>query len=98
MLGTKIPLYLLTYSKSIFDTVTKLPNVSEKRLMIDMTSLRQSCNSGEIENLGHVLTEYNLADSLTKKMNSTVLRELMTTSKINRPVNLWILNSNESFP
>ena len=51
MLGKKIPIYLHTDSKSIFDMVMKLSNVSEKRLMIDISSLRQSYNSGEIENI-----------------------------------------------
>ena len=96
MLGKKILIYLLTDSKLIFDTVTKLSNVSEKRLMVDISSLRQSYNSGEIESIGHVLTEYNLADPLTKKMKSTVLRELMATGKITYPASLWILHSNEA--
>ena len=98
MLGKKIPIYLLTDAKSIFDTVTNLSNVSEKRLMVNISSLRQSYNSGKIENIGHVLTEYNLADPLTKRMKSIVLRELMTTGKINNPINLWILHSKEAYP
>ena len=32
---------------------------------------------GEIENIGHVLSEYNLADPLTKKMKSDALDQLM---------------------
>ncbi len=73
MIGKKIPVYLMTDSKSIFDTITKLSNVSEKRLTIDIASLRESYGSGEISNIGHALTKYNLSNPLTKKMNSKIL-------------------------
>eukprot|EP00171_Calliarthron_tuberculosum_P023237 IDg23237t1 len=73
ILGKKIPIFLFTDSKSIFDTITKLSSVSEKRLLIDISSLRQSYSSGEISNIGHILSEFNPADPLTKKMNSPLL-------------------------
>ena len=56
----------MTDSKSIFDTITKLSRVAEKRLIIDISALRQSYSSSEITNIGHVLSEFNLADALTK--------------------------------
>ena len=40
IVGKRFPVHLMTDSKSIFDTVTKLSSVSEKRLMIDISSLR----------------------------------------------------------
>ncbi len=48
MLEMTLPIYLMTDSKSIFDTITKLSNVSEKRLMIDIASRRQAYRSVEI--------------------------------------------------
>ena len=90
--GKLFPVYLLTDSKSIFDTITKLTGVSEKRLMIDIAALRQSYSRGEITNIGHVLTANNLADPLTKKTQSKVLEKLMKTGKLDHEVNLWIIH------
>ena len=53
----------MTDDKSIFGTISKLSTVSEKRLLIDISSLRQSHCTGEIQNFGHVLSKYNLVDS-----------------------------------
>ena len=51
----KYPVFLMTDSKSIFDTITKLSCVGEKRMMIVTSDLRQSYSSGEITNVDHVL-------------------------------------------
>ena len=40
--GKRFPLTILIDSKSIFDTITKLSSLSEKRLLIDTAALRQS--------------------------------------------------------
>ncbi len=67
IVGTKFPIFLMTDSKSIFDTLTKLSSVSEKRLMIDISAFRHSYNCGNVSNNGHVSSEFNIADALTKK-------------------------------
>ena len=90
--GRKFPVHLMTDSKSIFDTITKLSGVSEKRLMIDISALRQAYSTGEISNIGHVLTKYNIADSLTKRSKCALLDELLRTGKLSHPVNLWIIH------
>ncbi len=60
--GRKILIYLITDAKLIFDKITEHSGMNEKRLMIDITALRQSYPSGEITNFGHVSPEFNLAD------------------------------------
>ena len=77
ILSLPVPFEIFTDSKSIFDTVAKLTSVTEKRLLIDITSLHEAYVSGQIKNLGHVLSEYNVADPLTKKMKSDVLEKLL---------------------
>ncbi len=44
-----------------------------------------------------MLSEYNLADPLTKKMKSKLLDDLLLTGKINHPVNLWIIHEKSQF-
>lgn len=92
ILSQKIPIEIFTDSKSIFDTITKLKSITEKRLLIYLSALREAYTSGEIRNMGHILTSYNVADPLTKKMNSTIMTQLLETGKLSHPVNQWIIH------
>ena len=60
--------------------------------MLNVATLRRSYSSGELESIGHVLREYNLADPLTKKMKSDALDQLMINGTITHPVNMWIIH------
>ena len=42
ILGAALPLILCTHSKSLYDCLVKLGTTQEKRLMVDVMSLRQS--------------------------------------------------------
>ena len=64
--------------------------------MMNIASLGETYGSGEIRNVGHVLSEYNLADPLTKKMKSNVLDDLLLTQKIHHPVHLWMIHKNNN--
>jgi len=92
MLGTDIPVLMFTDSKCIFDTITKLSSVAEKRLLIDITSIREDYSTGVVSNVAHVSSQFNLADPLTKDVNSPLLDQLMETGKLIHPINQWILH------
>ncbi len=77
---------------SIFDTIAKLSGTSEKGLLIDISSIRQACVRGEIQNIAQISSEHNLTDPLPKKMNSPMLINLLDTGKIHHPVNKWIVH------
>lgn len=87
ILNRKVPIEIFTDSKSIFETVSKLTSITEKRLLIYLLALRKAYTSGEIRNVGHILTNYNVADSLTEKMSSTIIIQLLETRKHSHPVN-----------
>ena len=59
--------------------------------MIDIDALRLSYGSGELEKISHVLSDDNIADSMTKKVKLEVLYKLMTEGKITHSVNLWAI-------
>ncbi len=63
-----------------------------KRLLIDLSALREAYVSGAVHNLGHILSEYIIADPLTKKMNHTTLIKLLEKGTIHHPVNQWIIH------
>ena len=93
MFGNAIPVVMFTDSKCIFDTITKLSSVSEKRLLIDIASIREDYSTGVLTNVAHVSSQFNLADPLTKDMNSPLLTQLMETGKLRHPINQWILHT-----
>ena len=82
----------MTDSKSLFDTVTKLSATSEKRLLINVSSIREAFQKGDIFNIAHISSEYNLADAFTKRMKPTFLQEVMTTGFLKHPINQWIID------
>ncbi len=83
---------IFTDSKCLFDTITKLSTVSEKRLLIDISAIREAYSNGDLTNVAHVASEYNLADTFTKSnADTTMLRQLMQTGTLNHTVNQWIL-------
>ena len=86
---------MFTDSKCLFDSMTRLTSATEKRLLIDIAALRQSYTRGELFNLGHVSSNYNLADPLTKKTRSTLLETAMMEGKLTHPVNQWIIHNAE---
>jgi hypothetical protein len=71
---------VITDSMLIFDKITKLTHVREKRLLIDIYSSRNSYISGELSAIWHVRREHNLADPLTKvdSKNRIELRNVVT--------------------
>ncbi len=92
IIGNTVPIYLMTYSKYIFNTITKLSNVSQERVMIEVATLRESYCFREFSNIGFVLTKRNLSDPLTEMMNSKILENLRALRNLEHPVNLWIIN------
>ena len=90
--GCKVQTVLYTDSKCLFDTITKLSTVSEKRLLIDIAAIRETYTNGDLSNVAHVASKHNLANIFTKeKADSTMLRDLMTQRKCTHPVTQWIL-------
>ena len=95
ILGFRSPIIMYTDSMSLFDTITRLTNLTEKRLLIDVTVLRESYSKAEIANIAHVSSQKNLADCLIKKVRSKELEKVMLLGKFDVVVNKWIIH-NES--
>lgn len=100
MLGRKVDTFMFTDSKSLFDTITKLSSVSEKRLLIDIAALREAYVCQDLKNVAHVSSQYNIADVLTKSKPPAdcrdLLHSLMRTGKLAHPINQWIIHNTGS--
>ena len=82
----KIPLFMFKDSKSLFDTITKHSQISEKRLLVDMATIRDGYRRKERKNIGFIKTNYNIADTLTKGSENETLDELLYTGILQHPV------------
>lgn len=89
-LGKKIPLRIYTDSLSLFDSLTNLNTTSEKRLLIDLSMLRESYERREIADVFWIPGDQNPADGLTKKSPCKALENLITTNKISITPSAWI--------
>lgn len=92
----RIPVTMLTDSKQIFDVITKASLTAEKRLMIDIAAAREAYNRHEISNVGLVLSEHNLADSLTKPGIYAALETVVKTGYDRNPVQQWIFRGSDT--
>lgn len=90
-LQVSVPLLILTDSKALYDVITSNRNTEEGRLMIDIFAARQAYGRKEIDNIGLVAGEYNLADDLTKLEGNGKLFQAMKEQRLDHPVRDYII-------
>ncbi len=91
VLGRKVPLILLTDSKSLFDVIWKGIPTSEKRMMSDIAAAREGYRRGDISNIHFVRSSKNLADGLTKPMNEASVLSVLRSGKLCVEPDQWII-------
>lgn len=80
-------------SKSLVDVISKGTVTVEKRLMLDIACPREGYLRHDISDIGLVRSGDNIADVLTKQMNQSALRTMMSTGKVEvEPVH-WIIST-----
>jgi hypothetical protein len=91
VLKRKVPITMYTDSKGMYDVLTSNRTTTEGRLMIDITATRQSYNRFEMQRIGLIRSEFNLADALTKHEPNDALFKAMSTGKISHPIEDFII-------
>ena len=86
----KIPLIMCTDSLSLYDCLTKLGTTLEKRLMIDILSIRQSYERREIAEILWIAGDSNPADSMTKSKPCEALQQMIDSNKLDLRVQKWV--------
>lgn len=90
-----IPLIICTDSRTVFDCLTRLNTVQEKRLMIDIMCIREAYEKREIAEIKWIPGKNNPADALTKSKNiSQALEQMIDTNRINMESEKWIERDN----
>lgn len=90
LLQTNIPLILCTDSKSLYDCRVRLGTTQEKRLMIDVMSLRQAYERREVAEIKWIHGVNNPADSMTKAKASNALKTLIDNNRVNLDTTAWV--------
>jgi hypothetical protein len=90
-LGTPpIPVVICTDSKSLYDCLVKLGTTNEKRLMIDIMSLRESYEKREISEIRWINGKDNPADACTKRTPNSALTNLVSYNKLDIKVEAFV--------
>ena len=61
--------------------------------MIDVTIIREAFRAEEIDNIGHVISEHNAADTFTN-VSTGILQTILENGEHDHPVQQWIVKSN----
>ena len=85
-----VPVIVCSDSKSLYDCLVKLGTTNEKRLMIDIMSLRESYENREITEVRWINGKDNPADACTKKMPNSALEKLVSTNSLTIKVEAFV--------
>lgn len=89
-LGRTVEFKIYTDSKSLFDSLVTLNSTTEKRLLIDLTMLRECYEKRDITEVLWIPGDQNPADAMTKDKACKALSDLMATNKIQVDPKGWI--------
>ena len=81
---------MCTDSQSLYDCLVKLGTTQEKRLMIDILSIRQSYERREIIEVLWIAGDKNPADAMTKSKPCAALQQLIESNKLQLEVQKWV--------
>jgi hypothetical protein len=85
-----MPLVVCTDSKSLYNCLVKLGITYEKRLIIDVISMREAYKRREIAQVKWIASKLNLADFITKTKLTNALKTLIDINKIELSVQEWV--------
>ena len=80
--GEKVPCFMRTDSRSLYDHIYRKGSCQEKRLMVELSVIREAVEEELITEVQWVETKVQLADALTKKMVPHVLLRALETSRL----------------
>ncbi len=89
-----IPLIICIDSFSLYECLVKLGTTREKRLMIDLMSIRQAYERREIAEVRWIQGDKNPADAMTKHKGNKALDKIIETNKVDIEASGWVERTN----
>jgi hypothetical protein len=96
LLGTNVPLTIMTDYKTLFDVITKASYTREKRILIDLASVREVYRRFYIDDIGLIDSEENLADGFTKERNMSRLCQVIFSGRLKPIVRQFVIRNPQS--
>ena len=93
MLRTHIRIIMMTDCIQLFHVITRDRYTSERRLMIEISAIREAYSDRMLSNIALIRSEFNPSDSLTKLNGNSAVRNLPHTHHINQPVEQWVIET-----
>lgn len=90
LIGRIIPCHVYTDSKSLYESLVRINQSTEKRLLIDLRMLCQAYERREIIEVFWNPTAQNPADAFTNYSTTPVLELLMTENSLRLTPNAWV--------
>jgi hypothetical protein len=90
LLGRPVNIFLFTDSMTLFNSITTLCKMSERRLQIDIAILRAAYRSGDLNNLGWVRSKFMLADPMTKPLHHEYFLQVLRTGILTHEIGQWV--------
>ncbi|KHJ32617.1 hypothetical protein EV44_g3609 [Erysiphe necator] len=90
ILEHNISIVICIDSLSLYECLVKLGNTHEKRLMIDISAIRQAYERREIAEIIWITGESNPADAMTKNRANEALNQIIDTNKLNLRAAAWV--------
>lgn len=90
MFGKIIPLKIYTDSWTLYDCMTNINRIKERRLLIDLCMLRESYERRKINEVVWIPTQKNNTDAFTKSAPCAALSKLMSTNRLDITPNVRI--------
>jgi hypothetical protein len=84
------PLIVYTDSFSLYECLVKLGTTKEKRLMVNIMSLRQSYERRELFEIRWIHGQDNPADAITKERPNDALQRFIDMNRITLRVQGWV--------
>ena len=95
ILKKRIPLQMYTDSKFLFDVITTASSLREKRLLIDIAVVKEAYYKQDISQVGHIFSDQNPADALTKPSNCPALNSVLDTGQLKLEINQWVVRNSD---
>jgi hypothetical protein len=95
ILGHDVPLFLFTYARSLYHvTISLAPTPTERRLTIDIASVRPAFETREIADIILINGNINPVDGCTKVHWNGVLSKLVESNRLEIEPQAWLERNN----